>query len=167
MKKHWKCRFVFKMKLYACWFAQASFKASAGHMPAHTSDFCTWNNSFVNELRNYTKSFTLWWRTQTIGCDLLFLQIKSWFKKLAAILWSHDESYTIQTEITCWTRWCLVFLCRTKDEEVMAIFLKSCSQKLEKEGKWRYFKCLYVFDKGKFHCTLQSLAPSEVEFNSE
>ena len=82
---------------------------------------------------------------------------------LAAILWSCDESYIIRTGIMCQARWHLVFLCRTKDERVMAIFLKSCSQKLEKDD----FECLYSFDEGEFHCTLQSLASSEAEFNGE
>ena len=47
-----------------------------------------------------------------------------------------------------------------KDEGVMAIFLKSCSQKFEKDN----FESLDDFDEGKFHRMLQNLAPSEAEF---
>ena len=46
----------------------------------------------------------------------------------------------------------------------MAVFLKSCSQKKENEDD---FESLDAFDEGKFHCTLQSLAPSEAEFYGE
>ena len=54
-----------------------------------------------------------------------------------------------------------------KDEGVMAVFMKSCSLKLEKEGKENNFESLDAFDEGEFHRTLQSLAPSEVEFYGE
>ena len=58
----------------------------------------------------------------------------------------------------------LSFFRRMKDEGVMAIFLKSCSQKLEKEDD---FECLDAFHEGEFRRTLRSLAPSEAEFNGE
>ena len=61
----------------------------------------------------------------------------------------------------------LSFLRKIKDEGVMAIFLKSCSQKSEKKENEDNFKCLYVFDKGEFHSMLRSLAPSEAEFKGE
>ena len=48
-----------------------------------------------------------------------------------------------------------------KDEGAMAVFLKSCSQKFEKEDD---FKSL---DEGEFHRTLRSSAPSEAEFYGE
>ena len=35
---------------------QASFKASTGRMPSHTSDFDTWNKSLLNKLQDYIKS---------------------------------------------------------------------------------------------------------------
>ena len=58
----------------------------------------------------------------------------------------------------------LSFFDRTKDERVMGIFLKSCSQKLENEDD---FVSLDAFDDGEFHRTLRSLAPSEAEFYGE
>ena len=60
------------------------------------------------------------------------------------------------------TRWRLVF-CRMKDG---AVFLKSCSQKLEKKEKDDDFESLDASEKYSY-CMFQSLAPSEAEFYSK
>ena len=125
---------------------QASFNASTGHMPRHTSNFYTWIKSVLNKLQNYIKSFTLWWRTRMIGCNevesLLFLEIKRRFKKTG----SHFNGYMIYhipfEPESCAEQDGVYFFCRMKDEQVMPLFQKSCSQKLEKEGKWGRF-CVF------------------------
>ena len=50
----------------------------------------------------------------------------------------------------------IVFVfCRMKDKGIMAVFLKSCSQKLKKEGKKDDFEYLDASDKDEFHRMLQ------------
>ena len=94
--------------------------------------------SLLYKLQNYIKSFTLWRRTRMIGLDevegLLFLEIKGWFKKLAAIFmvmwWKIYCSNHVLNKME------FSFFHRMKDEGVMAVFLKSCSWK---PWKWKWF----------------------------
>ena len=110
-----------------------------------------WNKPLLNKLQGYIKSFTLWWRTWTIGYDevegLLFQEIKSRFKKIGIHFYGHVINHkTIWTRITWQTRWRLNSSHMLKAEGVMAVFLKNCSQIFE----WRQFWAFRCFWRRRF-----------------